>query len=369
MEYDDEIIADFLGEYSDAQIETESIFSVWDKSSSYSNSIDSLFRVIHSLKGNFRMMYLPQLSENMHVVEDLLAQLRENKRPLIPGFTILISTILEQCKEFSKQIFAGDDKNEDIKTLSYVLIDLTQASNDEYASALRYALLIIDQIGAFGNDYHCEPLFDFLEQEELKNSVNPTPYIHHEPVKDQLDFFKGLITQVESFFPLWRNRSQRILTLVSHMNSLRRHTVDPIQLEAAVYLHDLGMSFIPPQTLYGSNGLTNDDRQLMQSHCETGFQLLSYMSGWEEAARMVYQHHERVDGTGYPLGLSSEQICDGAKLLAIGDAYASITSPEKKDSNKTSLMFAIMEIEKGSNSQFDPAWVKVFAEVGDILDI
>ncbi len=369
MDYDNEIIADFLGEYSDAQIEAEKVLNLWDEFNDSHDSINTLFRVIHSIKGNFRMMYLAQLSETIHALENILSQLRENKRQLINGLTILISTTLEQCKQFSMHIFAGRDRSSEIKALTYVLIDLSKTSNHDFASALRYALQTIDEINEYGNDYSPQRLFDFLEQEEITKSVRPIAYVHNHAVKNQLQFFKQLITQVESFFPMWRNRSQRILTLVSYMNASLNHPVNPTQLEAAVYLHDIGMSFISPQILYHTKNFSNNDRKLMQVHTETGYQWLSMIPGWEEAAMIIQQHHERFDGTGYPLGLSSTEICEGAKLLAIGDAYASITNQEKTDSEKKSLMHALMEIDEGTSQQFDPKWVKTFNQAIEVLEL
>lgn len=146
------------------------------------------------------------------------------------------------------------------------------------------------------------------------------------------------------------------------MNEMLDCPVNPEQLQAAVYLHDIGMSFIPPQKIYSARSLASDDRELMQSHCEMGYQWLNMISDWEDAALMVLQHHERYDGTGYPAALSGNQICDGAKLLTIGDTFVSITNLEKRQSKK-SLMFALMEINQAAEQQFDPKWVAVFNQV------
>jgi len=367
MDYDHEIIADFLGEYDDAQIEIEKTLRLWDVSDHCPQTINSIFRVIHSIKGNFTMMYLAHISETIHVLEDILSQLRDKQRQLIPGFTLLISATLEQCKEFAKQIFSGSNKDKEIKSLTYALIDLSNCSNNDFASALHFGLQTIDGIGEYGNDYPSERIFDFLQKVELERSCNPIAYLHNSNIKVQLDFFKNTITQIEKFFPYWKNRSASILELASYMNSLLNHPVTPIQLEAAVYMHDIGMSYLPPQTFYSTETLTQRDRELMYSHCNMGSQWLKHIPGWDEAALIVEQHHERFDGKGYPSELPSSQICDGAKILAIGDTFFSIISNNKGGNSKQSIMLALTEIDQGAGHQFDPEWIKVFDQAAEMI--
>lgn len=200
-----------------------------------------------------------------------------------------------------------------------------------------------------------------MKEKQFKNNKdNSTVDIR---CNNDLDFFHHLILQIESYFPFWKNRSSRILKLVTQMNQSYGYPVDHEQLKAAVYLHDIGMSFIPPQKIYIAKNLNEDDLELMHSHCKTGFKWLSMIPGWEGAATMILQHHERYDGTGYPSSLVAEKICDGAKLLAIGDAYASITAHDKKGKQSKSIINAVSEINQGTSLQFDPQWVEVFNHV------
>ncbi len=369
MDFDQEIIADFLGEYADAQIEAEKILTIWDKSGLSDSSIHTLFRVVHSIKGNFRMMYLAHLSETIHQLEDILGLLRDNKRPLCPGLTILISTTLEQCKEFSKHIFTGQNRDEEIKTLNFVLIDLHQSSTDNFAHALRYALQTIDTINFFGQDYCCKKLIHHLDTEEQDRTLNPVPYLHDQSTKKQLEFFKRLATQSENYPPDRQNRCELILHLTSHMNASLDYSVNPVQLEAAVYMHDIGMRFLPSELINSNSPYTEKQRQLMQTHTQLGFELMRMIPDWEEAALMIQQHHERYDGLGYPHALKNVEICEGAKLLAIGDAYAAMRKKQTDETVKNNSMYTIMEIEDGKGKQFDPKWVAAFDQMIDILDL
>jgi HD-GYP domain-containing protein (c-di-GMP phosphodiesterase class II) len=73
------------------------------------------------------------------------------------------------------------------------------------------------------------------------------------------------------------------------------------------------------------------------------------------------QHHERTDGTGYPLGLKEDDICDGAKLLAIVDTYDAMThSRAHNDEKQLSKKEAVIEINRSAKGQFSMQWVRLF---------
>ena len=87
------------------------------------------------------------------------------------------------------------------------------------------------------------------------------------------------------------------------------------------------------------------------------------MDYWEEASKIVYQHQEYFDGTGYPEKLSGQQICEGAKILAICDAFYSYAHEQNGTRDKKSIVLAISEVNSGKGTLFDPAWVARFNQV------
>ena len=73
------------------------------------------------------------------------------------------------------------------------------------------------------------------------------------------------------------------------------------------------------------------------------------------------QHHERVDGSGYPLGLKEDDICDGAKLLAILDTYDAMThSRAHNQDSRMSKKQAVIELNRAAKGQFSMKWVRHF---------
>jgi HD-GYP domain-containing protein (c-di-GMP phosphodiesterase class II) len=90
--------------------------------------------------------------------------------------------------------------------------------------------------------------------------------------------------------------------------------------------------------------------------------LLSRMEGWEAAAEMVAQHHEMPDGRGYPEGIAARAICDGAKILAIVDAFEAVMLKHASRGRNRSVLRAIAEINACDN-QFAPDWIGPFNQI------
>ena len=100
----------------------------------------------------------------------------------------------------------------------------------------------------------------------------------------------------------------------------------------------------------------------MRRHPRHGQQILSGIEFLEGAARVVAQHHERFDGTGYPLGLRGEQIDLNARIFAIADAFDAITSDRVYRKAKP-YGAAVAELEEWAGRQFDPEVVEAFRRV------
>jgi HD-GYP domain-containing protein (c-di-GMP phosphodiesterase class II) len=103
----------------------------------------------------------------------------------------------------------------------------------------------------------------------------------------------------------------------------------------------------------------SDERQLWD-HVQWSYQWLRRLSGWDEAAVMVLQHHERPDGSGYPMADTAASIHDGAQIIAVADAFFSITHERADRTGKKSLLRAIAEINAYRDLQFKGVVVDAF---------
>jgi len=180
-----------------------------------------------------------------------------------------------------------------------------------------------------------------------------------EQVAADLLFFRSLNKQYETRSSFFKGRRQRLLHLALDTNERAGNPVDPVQLEAAVYMHDVGMMFLPESLWLKTGQLTEEERMQMQVHPTLSAGLLERMDGWSGAAEMVAQHHEMPDGAGYPRHLTSNQICPGAKLLAIVDAFEAVMLKHSDRGTSRSILRAIAEIN-ACDSQFAAEWISPF---------
>lgn len=142
----------------------------------------------------------------------------------------------------------------------------------------------------------------------------------------------------------------------------RRFTSDPHRLRHVYWgslLHDIGKIGVADTILLKHGELNEDEWAEMRTHPKKGHRIVMQIPGMEEAAEIILCHEERFDGSGYPRGLSGDQICLGARLFALIDTLDAITSdrPYRKGA---SFDKARTEIVTMSGSQFDPLAVQAF---------
>jgi putative nucleotidyltransferase with HDIG domain len=141
---------------------------------------------------------------------------------------------------------------------------------------------------------------------------------------------------------------------------------DLLILARAAYLHDIGKMAIPDSILRKPGPLNNDEKQIMRTHCEIGYNMLTKIPFLRDAAEIVLAHQEFFDGTGYPRGLKGEKIPLGARVLAVAVALDTKTSDQPY---RRALPFshAREEIRRCSGAQFDPKVVEAFFSLPESL--
>jgi response regulator RpfG family c-di-GMP phosphodiesterase len=133
-------------------------------------------------------------------------------------------------------------------------------------------------------------------------------------------------------------------------------------LEFGALLHDIGKIGIPDMILRKPAALTDDEWATMRRHPALGQQILRGIEFLEGAARVVGQHHEKWDGTGYPQGLRAEEIDLNARIFAVADAFDAITSNRVYRAGR-SYEVAVAELEEFAGRQFDPQVVAAFRRI------
>jgi putative nucleotidyltransferase with HDIG domain len=135
-------------------------------------------------------------------------------------------------------------------------------------------------------------------------------------------------------------------------------------LRFAGLLHDVGKAGLSEEILLKPSRLDESEVEKIRRHSEIGASVVEQIDFLNGVAPVVMHHHERWDGSGYPMGLAGEDIPFLARILAIADAFDAMTSvsPYRR---RMSFAQARSELEKASGSQFDPALIAVFIDAMD----
>jgi putative nucleotidyltransferase with HDIG domain len=132
----------------------------------------------------------------------------------------------------------------------------------------------------------------------------------------------------------------------------------------AAELHDIGKIYIPAEILTKSTTLTTIERYLIQSHPELGYQIVHTIPFHctPKVADIVLQHHERLDGSGYPNHLTEYQISLGAKIIAVADVYDAMCS-HRPYRPGLGIGKAVEELVQGANKVYDVKMVKILLDL------
>src|SRR5581483_8706227 len=127
-------------------------------------------------------------------------------------------------------------------------------------------------------------------------------------------------------------------------------------------VHDIGKIGLPPGLLEKPGALTLEERRQMQEHSAIGERILAKVDDYAEIAKIVRHHHERIDGMGYPDGLTGEDIPLISRIIAVADAYNAMTSDRPYRDAMPSRV-ARMRLAQGVDGQFDTTIVAAFVAI------
>lgn len=138
---------------------------------------------------------------------------------------------------------------------------------------------------------------------------------------------------------------------------LRNEMVRAVEL--AGLLHDVGKYAVPFEILNRPGPLNEDEMAVVRRHAADGAAMLRQLEFPEEICQMVHQHHERIDGTGYPAGLVGEQVVLGSQIIALADVYDAIYSP-RPYRDGLGQAAALEELQDGAGTRYSAPLVAAF---------
>ena len=173
------------------------------------------------------------------------------------------------------------------------------------------------------------------------------------------DTIRALASAVELRDPYTAGHQRRVSDLscaIASQMALSSDQIDGLRLAGLV--HDVGKIRVPAEILSWPNQLSELDFNLIKAHPQAGYDIMKTISFPYPVARIVLQHHERIDGSGYPSGLKRDQILIEARILAVADVVEAIAS-HRPYRAALGITHALDEISNKSDILFDSNPVEV----------
>ncbi|MEX0683946.1 MAG: HD-GYP domain-containing protein [Dehalococcoidia bacterium] len=159
--------------------------------------------------------------------------------------------------------------------------------------------------------------------------------------------------------------SERVADLtmaIAEELGIQKDTDESRKIYWGALLHDVGKIAVPDVILRKPGSLTDEEWVHMRTHARAGYEILQKVSFLADTSEMVFSHHERYDGTGYPRGLAGQDIPLGARIFSIADAFDAMTS-DRTYRAAMPAEEALAELLRNSGTQFDPTAVRAFLSV------
>ncbi|MDP8259435.1 MAG: response regulator [Candidatus Gygaella obscura] len=186
--------------------------------------------------------------------------------------------------------------------------------------------------------------------------------------KTYIDTIKAFADALDAKDHYTRSHSEnvtRIAVKIAEELGLSSNEVEDIR--EAAQLHDLGKIGIDDAILRKPGKLNDEEWEQVKSHSMKGAQILEPLGYLKNITEIIKQHHEKYDGTGYPVGLKGTEIKLGARIVSLADSFEAMTSERPYRKNPLKKDEAIKEVKINSGTQFDPMIVETFLKIVDKL--
>lgn len=315
----------------------------------------SLFRSVHTIKGDLGLVAFTPMIEVMQYLEDILDMLRKSEISYSTSLHDLVISLLDKVSCFVDECVSNGKAQYDkqaIDAISSIIKQFTANNTHEHDSLLKQAIAVNNGRMQENANKPSEQLIVIPKTGMLKNIS----------MQKQIDisFFRELMQSIEKRAGMPAGRGDKIAGLALYINALSNTPIEEDQLVVACYTHDFGLAFMPDALLYKEGDLTKTEHDLLLSHVYKSASLLEHMPEWEGAQKIILHHHERQDGSGFPLGITGDKINEGAKLLAIVETYINLTNENKSNMPVLPEVEAIISINKTYKQAFSGRWLRLF---------
>ncbi|MDD2371287.1 MAG: PAS domain S-box protein [Firmicutes bacterium] len=211
---------------------------------------------------------------------------------------------------------------------------------------------------------------DITERKELEDKLNKKKedlIFINEKLKQRLDQSVNAISKIgelrDSYTAGHQKRVMELASEIGQSMGLSEKTI--LNITYGALLHDIGKIHISSDILNKPGTVSKLEYQLMQTHVEHSYDIVKEIDFPAEIHTMIHQHHERLDGTGYPLGLSGAEIILESRILAVADVVEAMIS-HRPYRPALGIDIALEEIENNKGIKFDEevvdCCIKIFRE-------
>ena len=225
-----------------------------------------------------------------------------------------------------------------------------------YLAAKQYMLHVREKV-IKGESFQLEPALSFID-----NILHSSQYMVSQIYQLTVDY-----EQEDDYY-----LSSPVNTLVYGLEIAQRmgySKSEIIEFGLAAMLHDVGMFMIPDQILNKQGKLSDDEMELIKLHPDFAVAIMEpFAAIYPKMIKAIYQHQERANGQGYPLGLKGNEICDYAQIIGICDSYEAMT--HHRPHKKQILQFeSIKRLIDSKSNLFEPRIIKTFVDEISIYPI
>jgi PAS domain S-box-containing protein/putative nucleotidyltransferase with HDIG domain len=160
----------------------------------------------------------------------------------------------------------------------------------------------------------------------------------------------GIVETKDPYTAGHQARVSKLATAIATEMDLPAHEVRAIEMAASI--HDIGKTYVPSEILNKPGKLNDLEFRLVKTHSETGYKILKGIDFDQPIAEIVLQHHERINGSGYPNGLKKDDILPGARIIAVADVIEAMAF-DRPYRPELGLSVALAEIEKNMGVLYD----------------
>ena len=204
---------------------------------------------------------------------------------------------------------------------------------------------------------------DITERKKLEEENLEFQHLMSVSLHQMIETLANVIVARDSYTAGHQKRVANLASAIVAKLNLPLHTIEGIELSALI--HDIGKIAVPAEILTKPSKLSSFELEMLRNHVQTGYDILKNMNLPWNLAQIILEHHERVDGSGYPNGLKGDSICEEARIIAVADTVEAISSDRPYRKSK-GIDAALKEITMNKGILYDArvvdACINIFQE-------